>query len=1619
MSNKKKSFGLRQSSPRIKKILSAVNKKFKKQTHNLFRDFAKSYLESFTSLDIDAFGAEAIVGVVEQHWVFAEELKAKKSSVNVYNPTIKIHGWNGARTIIQIVTDDMPFLVDSVSAELSRQNLEVDIVVHPVMRVQRDKTGRITKLLDKNTLEKRGKLESFMFFQITEQPCSELGNLKNNIEKCIYDVRSAFEDKESMRAAMAKLINELSVQTRGGTKKIHSEVVDFLNFIENNNFIYLGFREYKISGAGRKAIVKLAKKSGLGVLRSPERTVFEDYKNKNNFPPETAEFLARSDLVMVTKTNHRSTVSRSVHMDAIGIKKIDIKGRVVGHRLFIGLFTSGVYSQSPRDIPILRQKVEKIFVKSGFQPNSHDGNSLEHVLGSYPRDELFQASEECLYKTIMGIWHLKKRPRVALFIRKDGFGRYVSCLVFLPRERYTTTFRQRCQEILSRALNGVPAAFFSQLGDSPLARVHLIIKIPDRKIPRINIGIIESEISDVSRMWGDKLSNALISVNGEKIGLQLSRRYSGAFQAGYQTAYSIKDALTDIYKIEKVIESGEIGLNLYQDSKILHKARFKIYHNEGGLSLSDVLPVFEHMGFKVINEAGPHSITPESIDPEGFIIHDFGLETRNGKSVDVKAIRENFHEAFRKTWLGEVESDGFNGLIISSGLSWRQVVILRAYCKYLRQINITFSQAYMEQTLFNNPRLSKMLVELFLETFNPQVQNNRKRANRIREKFLGGLEKVWSADEDRILRLFLNIIEATLRTNYFQMGENGSEKPYLSFKINSQQVEELPLPRPFREIFVYSPRVEGIHLRFGKVARGGLRWSDRPEDFRTEILGLVKAQQVKNAVIVPVGSKGGFVVKRPPHDMGRDAFLEEGISCYKTFISGLLDLTDNIKGSKIVPPKNILRLDEDDPYLVVAADKGTATFSDIANSVSEKYGHWLGDAFASGGSQGYDHKKMGITARGGWESVKRHFREMNLDTQSDMFRVVGVGDMSGDVFGNGMLLSRTIKLVAAFNHLHIFLDPDPDPKTSFLERRRVFKLARSTWTDYDQKKLSKGGAIFDRSAKVLTLSKEIQALVGIEKNKITPTELLKNILKIKVDLMWFGGIGTYIKSAKESDLDVGDRANDSIRIDGNQVRAKVIGEGANLGCTQLGRIEAAEGGVRLNTDAIDNSAGVDSSDHEVNIKILLNEPIQNNRLTYESRNKLLSRMTDEVAQLVLRHNYEQTQAISLVRSRGFGALEKQQRFMNLLERQDKLNRKIEFLPDDEELKERLANKQGLYSPEISVLINYAKNWLYEEVLVSDLPKDPYLLENLVDYFPSPLRKKYKKGIGNHRLSREIISTRLANSSVNRGGDTFVSELMEKTGRNVSAISRAWFIAQEIFSMTVLWNEIEMLDNKVSANHQTDMMKDTNGLIEWTALWFLRKGNVKLDLKTNIDNFRDGILKLSKNLATVLPKHYIADAKKRGENYTRNKVPAGLAHSISHLVNLYAGCDIVQLAKTRRLDVLYTAKIYYAIGSRFRLGRLRAAASSMNSMNHWQARAIEALIEELYGHQLRLTESVLDIAKAGAKSDVAVENWIEKNKIRIEPTEQLLIDLWSGEVNELSMIAVASRQIRSLAESAGF
>ncbi|WP_448190284.1 NAD-glutamate dehydrogenase [Azospirillum sp. sgz301742] len=1598
-------------------VVRQVRGRLDRSRVDLAERFVRQFYANVPPDDIVQAPADQLYGAAIAMWQWGQKREPGKATVRVYNPRIEEHGWQSPRTVVEIVNDDMPFLVDSVTSELNRQGFTVHLVIHPVVRVARDGNGRLTELYEPDAAPKDATAESYMHVEVdAHSDAAALERVRAGLERVLCEVRGAVVDWRAMRAQVQGVLAEVPAMRATLPADEVAEAEAFLRWMDEDHFTYLGYREYRFepAPAGGEPALTLVPESGLGILHDDQITVFDGLRHYSALAPDVREFLRAPRALMVTKANKRSDVHRPVHMDAVLLKRFDADGTIVGERLIVGLFTSSAYNRSPRDIPFVRRKVAAVIERAGFDARSHDGKALLNIIETYPRDELFQASVEELFDTVLGILHLQERQRLALFVRKDPFERFASCLVFVPRDRYDTELRRRMQVILEAALNGTCTSFTTQLAESVLARIHFIIKTEPGRAPAYSVADIEARLVQAARDWTDMLKDALVDARGDEAGASLLERYTQAFPTSYREAFAAEAAVHDIERIEAAVQHGRMGINLYRPLEAepaeLH---FKIYHEGNPVPLSDVLPMLEHMDLKVITEQ-PFEVAVAG-RPAPVWIHDFALRTLTGAPVDVAVAKEAFQNAFGAVWDGRMEDDGFNRLVLRAGLSAREVTVLRAYAKYLRQARFAFTQDTVEATLAAHPETARLVVRLFQARFDPAKPGDEAA---ILADIEAALDAVTNLDEDRILRRFVNLVRVTLRTNAYQKGADGQPKSYLSFKLDSMAIDELPLPRPWVEVFVYSPRMEGVHLRGGKVARGGIRWSDRREDFRTEILGLMKAQMVKNTVIVPVGSKGGFVVKRPPPaSAGREAALAEGVECYKTLMRGLLDITDNLAADgSVVPPSDVVRHDGDDPYLVVAADKGTATFSDIANSVSLDYGFWLGDAFASGGSQGYDHKKMGITARGAWESVKRHFRELDRDIQAQDFTVVGVGDMSGDVFGNGMLLSKHTKLVGAFDHRHVFCDPDPDPATSFAERERLFALPRSSWADYDAALLSKGGRIFERSAKSLVLTPEIRERFGIIAEHVTPAELMQAMLKAEVDLLWFGGIGTYLKSSDESNAEVGDKANDALRIDGAHVRAKVIGEGANLGVTQRGRIEAAQAGVRLNTDAIDNSAGVDTSDHEVNIKILLNDVVARGDMTVKQRDQLLVAMTDEVAALVLTDNYLQSQALTIAQARGPDMLEPQARFIRALEKAGRLNRAIEYLPDEEELAARMANRQGLTRPELAVLLAYAKITLYDELLASDLPDDPFMHEDLVRYFPVPLRERFAEAIARHRLRREIVATGVTNSIVNRVGPVFVKEMMEKTGMGPADVARAYAIVRDAFQLRPLWKAIEELDTCVPAAVQTAMLAETIRLMERTVAWFLTGGTHPLSIAAETEIYRPGVEALSAGLEAVLDAEEAARLAARAALYTAQGVPEELAKRIAALPVLASAPDLVRIAERTGREVAGVAAVYFMLGRRFGLEWLRDKASGAKSDNHWQKQAVAAIVDDLFAHQKELTVRVLDGTgglSAEAPVESPVDSWIALRRSVVERVEQLVSELRTQANVDLAMLAVANRQLRGL------
>jgi glutamate dehydrogenase len=1347
----------------------------------------------------------------------------------------------------------------------------------------------------------------------------------------------------------------------------------------------LGYRQYDLTRDSGEYALRATPNSELGILRKVASTS----RSFSQLPPYAREAARAKELLILTKSSSRSTVHRPVHLDYVGIRRFNDSGEVIGEHRFLGLYTSAAYSRRAHDIPVIRRKIAEVVERAELSPTSHRGKALLDVLENYPRDELFQIPAAELFATAQGIVHLQERQRVRLFVRRDPFGRFFSCLVFVPRDRFNTDLRMRIQNILVSQLAGISSEFSVQLSEALLARVHFIIHTQPGATPSFDVPALEARIGQALRSWKDELHDALIERFGEERGLQLSRRYGEAFPAGYRDDTSPDEAVDDIEKIESLAHD-DLAMKLWRSAQI----RFKLYRRGQPIALSDALPVLENMGARVIDER-PHEIKLPGVS---VWIHDFGIEV--ALRIDVDHVKNLFHDAFAQVWRGEIENDALNRLVLAAGLRAREVAVLRAYCRYLRQTATPYSLAFIEKTLNGHPQIAASLVKFFALRFDP-ARNDPGHADTHSQKILRDIDAVTVLDEDRVLRALFHLLSATLRTNVFQRSSDGAAKSYFSFKLDPEAIPELPHPRPKFEIFVYSTRMEGVHLRGGNVARGGLRWSDRREDFRSEVLSLMKAQMVKNAVIVPVGAKGGFVVKAPPTE--REAWLKEGIHCYETFLRGLLDLTDNLIERRIVPPAGVVRRDSDDAYLVVAADKGTAAFSDIANRVAREYNFWLGDAFASGGSNGYDHKKMGITARGAWESVKRHFLEMGMAGKD--FTVVGIGDMSGDVFGNGMLQSRHIKLVGAFDHRHIFLDPTPDTDASYRERERLFQLPRSSWADYDPLLISRGGGVYPRSAKAIAVTPEVKQALSVEADSLTPDELIRALVKAPVDLLYNGGIGTYVKAKSETNFEVGDRGNDAVRVNGMELRCQVVAEGGNLGFTQLGRIEYAMRGGRINTDAIDNSAGVDCSDHEVNIKIVLDSAVRNSELSESERNALLAQMTDEVAELVLRDNYFQALSLSISEARGPTLLDYQARFMRALEREGRLSRAIEFLPSEEEIAERNARHEGLVRPERAVLLAYSKLWLFDSLLASDLPDDPYVASALLRYFPQPLRVRFQKHIELHPLRREIIATHVVNSMVNRVGSTFVHRVSEETGFSPPDIVRSYLLTREAFGLVSLWKQIEALDGKLKPSVQIELLLEIGRFIARATRWFLhdRRGGIE----ETISFFAAQVSSLEARLDELIGETERLNFARAEKELRNANVPADLARRVAILPALYSALDLAEVTAESKVSIADAARIYFALADLFDFSWLRNQMIALEPQNHWQARAKTNLLDELDQFKREVLAAFLKRYPGST-----LLQWQTDHARELARYRQVLADLKASGAMDFSTLSLALRELKA-------
>ncbi|MEQ6289355.1 NAD-glutamate dehydrogenase [Vogesella sp. GCM10023246] len=1581
-------------------ILAVAEQKLSATEAARLGTFIPLYFEETEQEDLKSFSPLDLFGAAMAHFEFAQKRAPGQAKARIYNPDFERDGWLSTHSVIEIVNDDMPFLIDSLTMLLGRHNLNLHLLVHPVLSVGRDANNEMTEL--KRTEDRSLPLESFIHVQVDRvSDPAVLKALQDDLDSVLGYLRQVVDDEPQMRETMAAVRAEVA-KVNGARSDEAKEALAFLDWMAANHFIFMGYCDYDLVKRDGKDSLKIVKDSGLGFLKNQGNKEYSE--SFEALPQELRELAHQPHLLILNKSQSRSVLHRPAYMDFVGIKRFNSKGEVIGERRFLGLYTASAYQNSPKDIPILRQKVAHVVAACDYVDNSYKAKTLGFVLESYPRDELFEIPADVLTPIAEGIVSLQERPRVRLFTRADRYHRYVSCLVFVPRDSFNTEIRLKIEKVLLAAFNGASTEFSVQISDSTLARVHYIIRTQGGHLPQFREDELEADIARVVRGWVEELHQQLIETHGEEKGNLLFNRYRGAFPVAYREEFAARNAVLDIQLIEDAAEQQGLTMKLYRAFNRGHGYNLKLFRAGQPLGLSASLPILENMGVQVRDEH-PYLVERNS---ETVWISDFGLELgAHADAMQQEEVQKNFQALLSRVFAKDCENDGFNRLAVVAGLDWREITLVRALAKYLRQGGLTFSQAYIENCVAHYPDITRNLVELFSVRLHPTAFDDAAAA-KLQDTLKEQLDKVANLDEDRILNGFLQVILATRRTNFWQKDAQGEFKSYASFKLDSNQISFLPQPRPMFEIWVYSPRVEGVHLRGSKVARGGLRWSDRMEDFRTEVLGLVKAQMVKNSVIVPMGSKGGFVGKQLPAPSDREAFMAEGIASYKTFISALLDVTDNLVNGQVVPPIDVRRLDPDDPYLVVAADKGTATFSDIANSISEAYNFWLGDAFASGGSAGYDHKGMGITARGAWESVKRHFRHLGINTQEQDFSVVGIGDMAGDVFGNGMLLSEHICLKAAFNHLHIFLDPTPNAAVSFAERARLFNLPRSSWSDYNRELISQGGGIFERSAKSIPLSPEVKAWLETDKDSMAPNELIHELLKAKVDLFYNGGIGTYIKASTQSHADARDRANDPVRVNGNQLQARVVAEGGNLTCTQLGRVEFALTGGRICTDAIDNSAGVDCSDHEVNIKILVGAVMQAGDMTLKQRNDLLAEMTEEVGELVLRNNYLQTQVLAINRSHAASMLSAHSRMISHMEKTGELNREIEYLPSDTQINERRLARQGLTSPEVAVLLAYGKISLDQAILATDVPDDADFLPVLVNYFPKPLQQRFGEQMQRHHLKREIIANQLANQIINRMGVTFVFRLQEESSFSAADITRAFWVASRVFDADRLWGQIEQLDNKVSADLQVEMMVMVRTLIERAVRWVLRNRRPIGSVSAAIEQYGAKVQALLQQLPQLISADAYPQVARLEKRLNQPNVPAELASVLARLEFAVPLMDIIEIGGNSELPLDVVAANYLQLGRSLQLDWLRSAITQLPRDNRWQSLARSALRDDLYRQHRELTRRAL----AAGGDSAFVNAWIAQRASDVEACQQMFAELQSFEALDLAMLSAGMRELNN-------
>lgn len=1593
----------------IEQIKTTLGKRLSDKEKTPASQLAETYLRKTQPKELAKTPVSEVCGEMMSLWRFIKHRPWGKTSVRAYNPSPEEHQWHSTHSIIEIACDDQPFLVASILMELEKQDIQVYTLNHIVYEPKRDKQHNLTDLERVSDRDNK-KLEFLMHIEIERQVDEKaLNEVEASIWRVLNDVYRVYRDWKPMRSKLLEAVESCRNKTKTEQPlpvRECDEALKFLEWLATDKFLFTGYAYYTFEAREEGYAFVYQNGSGLGLL-DESSTVHQQPISPINACQ--AGHFQQPDLLVLTKSNILSTIHRPGHLDHIGVKHYE-DGKVVGEWRFCGLLSSAAYSAPIDQMPLVRKKIKHV-IDNAPSVDAHRSRILEFVINQYPRDELLQSDTSYLKKTLHDIVSKQERRQLGVFLRTDSCDQFVTAMVYILKERYSTELRLQFEQVLKDTFDGQSIDFNIVSTDHPLTQVLFRVYCENSSAHEVDVDILEARMADLMLRWEDRQQYALVEQFGEAKGKQLHRKYMRAFPAAYREDSHPLQGILDIQTFEGFQPAGSISTRLYYPADNPDQLHFRVLGSGEALALSDVLPILEQMGVRVIS-ARPYRVLPKGT--ANFWILDFAIRPSTDCNLEDKHLRELFQEVFVRTWANELENDGFNALVMNARIDWRRIMLIRALSRYLLQLQVPFSQQYMQETVNNNPAISRDIVELFFTRFNPAFEGNREGTFATQfETIEAKLEDVTSLDEDRILRHFLSLIQAIFRTNFFQLNEEGLAKSYVSFKLSPQLLASAPKPRLKYEIFVYSPRVEGVHMRAGKVARGGLRWSDRREDFRTEVLGLAKAQMVKNSVIVPLGAKGGFVAKQLPTKGGREAFMTEGITCYRMFISGLLDITDNMQNGEIVPPMAVVRHDEDDPYLVVAADKGTATFSDIANDVSKQYDFWLGDAFASGGSQGYDHKGMGITAKGAWESVKRLFWTKNIDIQTQNFTAVGIGDMSGDVFGNGMLLSGHTRLVAAFNHMHIFLDPNPDAASSHEERQRLFDMGRSSWTDYNKTLISKGGGVYSRSQKSIRLTAEVKTMLGVEKNVMAPNDLIQAILRAPVDLLWNGGIGTYIKASTESNESVGDRSNDALRIDATEVRATIIGEGGNLGLTQKARIEFARNNGLINTDAVDNSAGVDCSDHEVNIKILLNQAVAEGDLTEKQRNRLLVEMTDDVSSLVLRNNYLQTLGLTLTVSQSIRLLNDQQRLIRLLEKEKRLDRKLETLPSDVNLSKMSKNGEGLTRPEASVVLAHIKLKLFDELIAANIQDDSYLFTLLPDYFPKALQASMAKRIVNHPLKAEILATHIINDICNRMGSCFIDRLQQETRCSSIDAIRAFIVVKEVFNLQALWDSLENNEYAIDEALVCKELTTVRRHIEKSVLWLLRRHGKNLNIQELINAYSTGLNVLEEELPEYLGKGDQVKWETRQNTLLQAGMPAPTARALACLYYLYFGFGIVEIAKDNQRAVAETASIYFALEERLALHWLRDQVRLLPEQDLWQRKARDTLRNRLDCTLNDNCTRVLD--NETEQPQAALDSWLITKDAQIVRWHYTVTEMQAASEVNLAMLSVAIQELSLLAE----